>query len=86
MTRQLGQLLGVALASTIWTARSAAHRAALPADQAEVLAFRDTLLALATAAALGVVLSWAGERRTAAGGHTGHLSRQPRDKNQRRRP
>jgi MFS family permease len=56
--RQLGQIAGIAIASTVWVAREQAYLATgLPALAAQGAGFRDTFLVLASAGLLAVVAS-----------------------------
>jgi EmrB/QacA subfamily drug resistance transporter len=56
--RQLGQVAGIAIASTVWAAREQAYRAAgLPGLTAQGAGFRDAFLVLAGAGLLAVVAS-----------------------------
>jgi hypothetical protein len=56
--RQMGQVAGIAIASTVWVARAQAYLATgLPALAAQGVGFRDTFLVLASAGLLAVVAS-----------------------------
>jgi len=56
--RQLGQVAGIAIASTVWVTRAQAYRAAgLPEVVAQGAGFRDAFLVLAVAGLLAIVAS-----------------------------
>jgi EmrB/QacA subfamily drug resistance transporter len=57
-TRQLGQVVGVAVAATLLAARASAYAAGSPPDEASAMAFRDTFLVLAAVAAVAMAVSW----------------------------
>ena len=63
-TRQLGQLVGVAVASTLWVARQQAYGATLPGEPGLAFAFRDTFVVLALVAMAGALISWLDSDRT----------------------
>ena len=65
-TRQLGQLVGIAVASTLWVTRQQAYEVSQPLEPALALAFRDTFLVLALVAAIGALVSWLGDQERAA--------------------
>lgn len=67
--RQLGQLVGVAVASTVWVARQQAYEGSLAGDPALALAFRDTFVVLALVAAVGALISWLHGKEGGGRGH-----------------
>lgn len=56
-TRQFGQLVGVALATAVWTGRTAAYQSTGSAGEALGLGFRDAFLVLALVALLAFLVS-----------------------------
>lgn len=59
MMRQLGQVVGVALATALWTSREDFYATWLPTPAARALGVRDALLGLAVVGLVATVTSWA---------------------------